>query len=568
MILREHASDEKLTGSYYTPQELADFIVRWGMENNDIENILEPSCGDGVFVQSIANNNIQEAHVTAVEINTAEAMKVEAFVQQNMLENIEVINGDFYDFYRLNQEQVDNNFSLIVGNPPYIRYQYLTEGQRQEQSDILINSGMKSNKLINAWVSFVVACVNMLSTNGKLGLVIPAELLQVAYAEDLRMFLMNRLQHITVITFRQLVFDNIEQEVVVLLGEKDENHEEEHQIRILEFQNVQDLVENFGNNAVQFQDVELNSSKWTKYFLSNEDNQLIDEIKNRNEFRSLGSIAKVDVGITTGNNNYFCVNRECVEEYNLNEFIVNGLGEEVNPLRPLIARSVSIKGINYTQRDMEDNLQKGVKAYLLAYPQNVDRSYYPEGHRRYIDLGERNNENRGYKCSIRQQWYSIPSVWVPDAFLLRRNHLYPKFLLNTDINAVSTDTMHRVRFNEGINEWRAVLAYYNSITFAFTEIEARSYGGGVLEILPREAERVYIANIFDEQIINDDTVMELVHEIDRRIRNDDGIDGINDILNFIDDFLLNQILGIEQNVIDRFRNMWNILRERRLGRGR
>ena len=79
-------------------------------------------------------------------------------------------------------------------------------------------------KLINAWVSFVVACVQMLDANSKIGLVIPAELLQVEYAKDLRRFLMSSLQRTTIVTFKELVFPDVEQEVVLLLGEKDLNH--------------------------------------------------------------------------------------------------------------------------------------------------------------------------------------------------------------------------------------------------------------------------------------------------------------------------------------------------------
>ena len=40
---------------------------------------------------------------------------------------------------------------------------------------------MKANKLINAWVAFLVACVQLLSEDGKIAFVIPAEILQVAY---------------------------------------------------------------------------------------------------------------------------------------------------------------------------------------------------------------------------------------------------------------------------------------------------------------------------------------------------------------------------------------------------
>ena len=62
-------------------------------------------------------------------------------------------------------------------------------------------------------------------------------------------------------------------------------------------------------------------------------------------------------------------------------------------------------------------------------------------------------------------------------------------------NAVSTDTMHRIKFNDGVEPERILLSYYNSISFAFTELCGRSYGGGVLEILPREVGNILVPNL-------------------------------------------------------------------------
>lgn len=75
---------------------------------------------------------------------------------------------------------------------------------------------------------------------GKIAFVIPAEILQVAYAEDLRLYLANNLAKITLITFEQLVFPDIEQEVVVFIGEKGE---EEKGIRIIEMNNLRGFAQ-------------------------------------------------------------------------------------------------------------------------------------------------------------------------------------------------------------------------------------------------------------------------------------------------------------------------------------
>jgi hypothetical protein len=58
--------------------------------------------------------------------------------------------------------------------------------------------------------------------------------------------------------------------------------------------------------------------------------------------------------------------------------------------------------------------------------------------------------------------------------------------------ATSTDTVHRVAFRDEQAGREAVSAFHNSATFLFAEIEGRSYGGGVLELEPSEAERLLL----------------------------------------------------------------------------
>jgi adenine-specific DNA-methyltransferase len=198
MRLKKDSSEQKLRGAYYTPLQLANAMVSLVVSQN-INNVLEPSCGDGVFLDSLASLNFINdiPDVTAVEIEPDEAEKVRNNYKENA--NVHVLNEDFLGFYQ--QVYGKQTYDLILGNPPYIRYQYLTETQRDIQSRILTSHGMKSNKLINAWVAFLVACVQLLAENGKIAFVIPAEILQVVYAEDLRLFLSNQFSKITLLTF-------------------------------------------------------------------------------------------------------------------------------------------------------------------------------------------------------------------------------------------------------------------------------------------------------------------------------------------------------------------------------
>lgn len=541
MKLKENSSAKKLRGAYYTPLPLAEMMVKLFLGDKSIKAVLEPSCGDGVFIDALDDLEMinQLDNVTAIEIEQEESEKVENNYKKS--EKVRILNQDFFDYF---EKENENKFDLILGNPPYIRYQYLDESQRKLMSDLLVSQGMKANRLVNTWVGFMVACVNLLSNKGKIAFVIPAEILQVTYAEDLRLFLADHLSKITLITFEELVFPDIEQEIVVFVGEKGN---EEKGIRIIELNNLDDL-ENFDIDTNGFQKLQHIHEKWTKYFTNNAENELISRFRNDNRFQKLSDCALINVGITTGNNKYFSINDNTVRQYALE-----------NVVRPLIGRSAHAHSVYFEYADWRENVDAGKSAYLIDFPE-IEYEKYPEKYKEYIRMGEKNEENKGYKCSIRDRWYRIPSVWVPDAFFLRRNNLYPKFVLNC-CDAVSTDTMHRVKFNDGVEPERILLSYYNSISFAFTELCGRSYGGGVLEILPGEVGNILVPKLDDISI---EKVQQMLKEVDRIVRADEPIERALDI---VDREILINSIGIEENVCIETRSIWKKLQRRRLKRG-
>ena len=542
MKLKENTTQKKLRGGYYTPQKLSDYITKLTLK--DKMKILEPSCGDGSFLRSIKkilnNKKYNIEKIDAIEYIKEESDKSKKLVED--IENANVINDDFYNFY----VNCKDRYNLIIGNPPYIRYQYLTAFQREKQAQVLIKNKMKSNKLINSWVFFLVACIELLEKNGKIAFVIPAEIMQVAYAEDLRKYLSKHLSKINIISFNELLFEDAEQEVVVLIGTK-KDKETECLISNCLYNNVDDFIEKYNESNLNWEKI-LTNDKWTRYYLNENENTVIEEIKKDSRFRRIGDIGLINVGITTGNNDYFSLDDNYVKKYDLKEYT-----------KPLIGRSSQTHGLVFNEDDWNKNVNKGVKAYLLTINEDVDVDDMSKGQREYIKIGEDNEENKGYKCRIRKKWYSVPSIWVPDAFLLRRSNVYPKFVLN-GIEAVSTDTMHRIKIKEEYDNKKILLSYYNSISFAFTELCGRSYGGGVLEILPKEAENIIIPNIDD---MDEKKVNRLIGILDDNIRNKKDI---RDAINIMDKEILENYLGISTDTINMYRKIWNTLNERRMNR--
>ena len=539
--MKEHNTDKKLRGAYYTPKNLAGVMV--GLSSvSDAKTILEPSCGDGVFIEVLGEciDLRSDALVDAVEIDEEALLKAQSIRCGEATVNYQ--HRDFFEFY---EEAKPGSYDLIVGNPPYIRYQYLEPEQRTLLADILNRQGMRANKLVNAWVGFMVACTDLLAEGGTLSFVIPAEILQVVYAEDLRRFLARHYSNITLLAFSKLVFNDIEQEIVVFVGKKGTG---QSSIRVIEADRVEDLM-GLSFDEVEFQPFVSFDEKWTRYFINACDARVLNRLYKDERLVPFSDIALINVGVTTGNNSFFSLTDETSATYDLDDFTL-----------PLIGRSSHASGVFFTNDDWGRNRSQGKRARLLVL-EDGQYAKMTNAQRAYIDEGEERGENKGYKCSIRDNWYAVPSIWIPDAFFLRRNNLYPKFVLNR-CNAISTDTMHRMKFEDGIDPELAIIAYYNSIAFAFTELCGRSYGGGVLEILPKEVGNIRVLD--PAQLTIDDALKsDVIEKVDDVIRSGKNIETA---LDYVDRAVLVDHMGFDEEVCKGCRRIWQTLQARRLGR--
>lgn len=532
MRLIKEASSQKLRGGYYTPPEIASFILHWGINGGTDATVLEPSCGDGVFLEQMSKEGFRFRHVTAVEIEESEARKAQGI----RLHDTEVIHADFHRFCL----ETDRRFDLIVGNPPFIRYQYYATEQQALASEIFARAGLKRTRLANAWMTFVVGCALLLKKKGKLGFVIPSELLQVTYARQLRRYLASHFNKITVISFRHLVFETLQQDIVLLLCEKDgaDGHLTEH----VEVKDATDLwsIDLFRLKHPE-KPMDPEADKWTCYCLDRKELEFLESVR-RADMSRIGTYSEVEVGITTGANAYFTVPQDIVERYQLHPYA-----------RPMVGRSVQVHSLCFSREDWQRNLALGTKANLLVFPENIKKTG-GDGVKAYIGEGEKQGVDKGYKTGIRDDWYVLPSVKRSDAFFLRRSNFYPKLIFNA-AQAYATDTMHRVFIKDGINHRAFVASYYNSLSWASAEILGRNFGGGVLELMPSETEEVYLPY----RAANE----ELFDCIDCMMRRKLPADAI---LDFADEAVLRRGMGFTKKETGMARGIWRKLMERRLNR--
>ncbi len=454
-----------------------------------------------------------------------------------------IYNGDFFA-YCISHLSEKHLFDSIIGNPPFIRYQNFPEEQRTPAFDLMRRVGLKPTRLTNSWVPFIVASSILLNTIGRLAMVVPAELLQVNYAAELRLFLSNYFQKITLVTFRQLVFEGIQQEVVLLLAERTNGLMEG--ITTIELDDAHDLTSFTDIHRIETSDVkplDHNKEKWTQYFLDASEIELLREVRKNAGLKISGDIIDVDVGIVTGQNSFFVLNNEQITKNDLKRYS-----------RKIVSRSGHLKGVFFSDKDWKINDSENLATHLLDFS-GVALEDLPANVKAYVNSGELASVNTGYKCSIRKPWYVVPSPWVPDAFMLRQIHTYPKIIVNS-ANATCTDTIHRVRLRNGLQKEAVAAMFLNSLTFAFSEVTGRSYGGGVLELEPKEAENLPVpykgATTLD---------LEEIHGLVLKNR-------IYDVIDITDKVLLRDNLGLSIKDIKSMRSIWEKLRDRRVNRKR
>ncbi len=544
---KQTVDQRKLRGGYYTPLELAQYLVKWGIRE-DTKLILEPSCGDGNFIlamlQHLKSIPALSPSITAIELIADELAKAKDRAKgfgQNGTE-IDWLCQDFFEAYSHLQQKGKYNF--IIGNPPFIRFQYFDNDSRNLAFSHLRRAGYNPTKLSNAWAAFVQLSIELLQEGGRLAMVLPAELLQVKYAHDLRGRLTTQFEYIIIVGFKRLVFPEIQQEVVLLLAEgKRDAFGLASDIHTIEFQNgeelskLNDLKDTLTHLPVKHARAGM---KWTSLFLDEAAFAALDEAENSPSLMPLGKLAEVDVGIVTGRNKFFILTETTKNELQARTLTV-----------PIIGRTSVLKTTHFDEMDFCD-YTKEYPSFLLNLS-GVAYDAFPQAIKDYIKSGEDENIHRGYKCRIRRRWYDVPSIHTPDAFLFRQIHRYPLLVVN-DAKATSTDTIHRVRVKEGVDIQLLVTIFFNSLTLAWAEVCGRSYGGGVLELEPREAEEL--------PIFYDDTIEIDQEKVAALLRQEKAYDA----LDYVDNLILKHHLGFDTLMIGKIRQAWEQLRDRRVDR--
>ena len=478
MNFKELQTDQKLRGGYYTPDDLAAFLVRW-VRGISPKTVLEPSCGDGVFFEPVAAH-LDDPVVTAFEIDDAEAAKAARRGQASASNRITIRREDFLGWASDALQERGLQFDAVLGNPPFIRYQYLPSVFQRRAQRIFDALDCQFTKHTNAWVPFVLASFSLLRPGGRLAMVVPAEIIHVLHARSLRRFLDSHCQRVVIVDPDELWFPDTLQGAVLLLAQKRRGVWDQaggigiHSVKGREFvesdpETIFQAPSSVNGTAIQ--------SKWTRALLPSYIRAILDGLVENKHVRRFVDVADVDVGIVTGANSFFLIPDETVQEYGLERWA-----------HPMFGRSEHCPGVVYDESQHVKNASRGSCTNFVWFRDSSVENC--AGGRAYIRLGEQRRLHVRYKCRIREPWYAVPSVYATEVGMLKRSHDTPRLILNK-MRAYTTDTAYRVRVRDG-SGGRLVFNFMNALTALSAEIEGRHYGGGVLELVPSEIENLLL----------------------------------------------------------------------------
>jgi adenine-specific DNA-methyltransferase len=475
----ENESGQKLRGGYYTPLDLAQFLASW-VKEIDPKTILEPSCGDGAFFSALAAvGGFEQASITSFEIDLDEAKKARKLVRDLSLSA--AVRTD--DFLRWAVDHLDDplmSFDAVVGNPPFVRYQYLPEKFQQRAELVFSRLGQHFTKHTNAWVPFVMASLSMLRPGGRLAMILPAEIIHVTHAQSLRSYLGRECRRLVIIDPEELWFSETLQGAVILLAEKKSSSAQDaegvgmYPVRGRGFLRLKPSTIFNSPQPINGKTV---AGKWTRALLDLETRSLFDELAEHKDVHRFDDIAEVDVGIVTGANKFFLVPDEVIWSHGLRKWA-----------HPMFGRSEHCPGIIYDDRQHTTNAKKGNPTNFIWFRENDGK--VDTAAKAYIKLGEDQDLHTRYKCRVRSPWYTVPSVYSTEIGMLKRSHDTPR-LIHNRIGAYTTDTAYRIRTSKVTAEI-LVGCFINPLTALSAELEGRHYGGGVLELIPSEIERLSI----------------------------------------------------------------------------
>jgi len=532
----------KARGAFFTPPELCTYVVDWAVRETG-DQVLEPSCGEAAFLLA-AGERLRALGATTPSLYGHELHLSSAYEARRILKaaghSAEVSAGDFF------QERPEQRFDAVVGNPPYVRYQSFAGASRAVSREAALRAGVALTRLASSWAAFTVHAALFLRPGGRLGLVLPAELLSVNYASEVRRFLMRHFGRVRLVLFAERVFPGVLEEVVLLLAEG--TGPTDH-CELLQVRDVEELSAATGVTST-WRPIE-QAGKWTAAMMPPAALEAFTAAVGHPGFTTLHTWGKTTLGAVTGNNKWFTMSPARARELRLAE-------EELLRLSP--PGSGHLRRLSFTTSAWRQMGEQGASTLLFRPPGEPSAAAA-----RYIAQGRRGDVNAAYKCRVRKPWWRVPVVPPADLLLTYMNADTPRLTTN-QARVHHVNSVHGIYLREDHRRMGTELlplASLNTVTLLGAETVGRAYGGGMLKLEPREADLLPVPapSLVAAAQAELQGVRATVQDRLRAGR-------LLEAAGIVDDVLLRRHMGLDERRLRDIEDAHAILTARRVARGR
>jgi adenine-specific DNA-methyltransferase len=452
-------------GIYYTPDELANFLVKDIITKRNI-SIFDPAHGQGSLLLAA-----EKKYISKFSKNELSLFGCDKNPKNGFLKHLPLNNFWKMDFFSLSE---DYKFDRILLNPPYVRHHLLTPHQKSKYYNT-IKDLVEANYCSDLWTYFLLKSIKHLKNKGMIGAILPWSFLQADYAQSIRTTLTKYFEEIKVLALGKDYFDNVKERILMvwLSGYK----KPLKQINICYSTHIkEDLI---------FQPVSLKQWSNSKVIISEKFNleNIFDYYRINSLVKIFRELGSVKIGVVTGADNYFILNNMQISNHSFDK-------------RNMYPIFTSLKELNnFAIRE-----EKPCK-YLLRI--NKNNLYRYED---YLKFGEENNYQLRAHSKLRKPWYLIKMNKIPDAFFPYRIAKIPYLIPNTSFQC--TNSIHRIYYIKGLskNQKKLIqLSFFTYVTQLSLESQAKVYGSGVLKIEPTALYNtliLYPQNIDIEYIFN------------------------------------------------------------------
>ena len=189
------AVKKKITGAFYTPDDVVASLVKWVVRKSD-DCMLDPACGDGRFLAHHRNCVGVEQDNKAMRMAISRAPW--AVIHQ----------GNFFTW----AQNTGERYECAAGNPPFIRYQHFNGTIRKNALEYCKQLGAPFSALTSSWAPFLVAAASLLKRGGRMAFVVPAEIGHAPYAVPLVEYLVRNFAVVHLTAVQQKIFSYLSED--------------------------------------------------------------------------------------------------------------------------------------------------------------------------------------------------------------------------------------------------------------------------------------------------------------------------------------------------------------------